>query len=222
MGIQCNTKLLLLAALIATATILTSILVPVLLHEQEKTFYRRLFTQSQHVERPITVTQGDTVYLNGSNNPCNYSSFWNYGNCELCGWNGYIHKQYHENKSCSPRFTCFNDTKGLRLNNVTFSDSGTYTEYMYECDLSCNTSDYDEYDILNYLDNCTTTINSTNYIITVLSPRHSKHTNSHISIHAGWTAAVVTVIIICVLIYFNVPATLKRKLRTRNNANHIP
>lgn len=90
MDIQCNTKLLLLAALIATATILTSILVPVLLHEQEKTFYRRFFTQSQHVERPITVTQGDTVYLNGSNNPCNYSSFWNYGSCELCGWNGYI------------------------------------------------------------------------------------------------------------------------------------
>ncbi|QBF76435.1 membrane protein UL1 [Human betaherpesvirus 5] len=218
MGTQCNTKLL--SALIAIAIILTAILAPVLLHEQEKAFYRQLFAQSQHVKTPITVVQGDTVYLNASNNPCNYSSFWNYGDCELCGWNGYIQRQYHENKSCSPRFTCFNDTKGLRLHNVTFSDSGTYTEYMYNCDFPCNTSDY-EYDILNYFDNCTTTINSTNYIITVLSPRHSKHTDLHVSAHAGLAAAMVTVIIICVLIYFNVPATRRHRLRTRNNVNHI-
>lgn len=66
---------------------------------------------------------------------------------------------------------------------------------MYDCDFPCNTSDY-EYDILNYFDNCTTTINSTNYIITVLSPRHSKHTDLHVSAHAGLAAAMVTVIII--------------------------
>lgn len=80
MGMQCNTKLLLLVALILIAIILTGTLVPILLHEQKKAFYWRLFLQSQHVEVPITVTQGDTVHLNGSDNPCNYSSFWYHGN----------------------------------------------------------------------------------------------------------------------------------------------
>lgn len=214
MSVQCNTKLLLLIALIPIAIILTGTLVPVILHEQKKAFYWRLFLQSQqsqHIDAPITVIQGDTVYLNASNNPCNYSIFWYHGNCELCGWNGYLHNftEYHTNTSCSPKFICINETKGLQLHNVTLNDSGTYTEDVYECDLLCN------------ITNCTYTINSTKYIITVLSPHHSKHTNSHVSTHVGWTAAVVMVIIICVLIYFNVPTTLRHKLQTRNNVNHV-
>ncbi|AFR54833.1 membrane protein UL1 [Human betaherpesvirus 5] len=216
MGIQGNTKLLLLAVLIAIAIILTGILVPEILHERKRALHGRLFMQDQHIETLITVTQGDTVYLNASNNPCNYSSFWKYGDCELCGWNEYIQKQYHENKSCSPRFTCFNDTKGLTVHNVTFGDSGTYTEYIYECHLSCNTIDYNEYNMLDYFDNCTYNINSTKYIITVLSQRHSKYTNSHVATHVSWTAAIVTVIIISVLICFNLPATLRHRLRTLN------
>lgn len=223
MGMQCNTKLLLPVALIPVAIILIGTLVPILLHEQKKAFYWRLFLQSQHVEAPITVTQGDTVYLDASNNPCNYSSFWYHGNCELCGWNGYLRNvtHYYTNTSCSPQFICINETKGLQLYNVTLNDSGAYTEHVYECDLSCNITTYNEYEILNYFDNYNYTINSTKHIITVVSSRHSKQTNSHVSTHAGWAVAVVTVIMIYVLIHFNVPATLRHKLRTRNNVNRI-
>ncbi|AKI15922.1 membrane protein UL1 [Human betaherpesvirus 5] len=222
MGMQCNTKLLLLVALILIAIILTGTLVPILLHEQKKAFYWRLFLQSQHVEVPITVIQGDTVHLNGSDNPCNYSSFWYHGNCELCGWNRYLRNvtQYYTNTSCYPQFTCINETKGLQLYNITLNDSGAYTEHVYECELSCNITN-NKYEILNYFDNCTYTINSTKHIITVVSSRYSKHTEFHVTTHVGFVTAAVTVIIICLLIYFNVPATLRRRLRTRNNVNRI-
>lgn len=94
MSVQCNTELLLLIALMLIAIILTGTLVPVILHEQKKAFYWRLFLQSQesqHIDAPITLIQEDTVYLNASNNPCNYSSFRYHGNCKLCGWNGHLH-----------------------------------------------------------------------------------------------------------------------------------
>lgn len=82
MGVQYNTKLLLLAVL---AIIPAGILVQAISHEQ-KTSYRQLLLQSERVQIPITTVEGDTICFNVSNNPCNFSSYWNHNNCELCGW----------------------------------------------------------------------------------------------------------------------------------------
>lgn len=216
MGVQCNSKLLLLAVLITI--ILSSILVQAIPHKQ-KTSYQQLLLQSEHVQIPITVAEGDTICFNVSDNPCNFSSYWNHNNCELCGWTPFYSEYagYSENKSCHPRFTCLHDTKGLKLHNVTINDSGIYTRNVYYCDIPCNISNDHKHNVEDF-DNCNTTINRTHYIITVSSSRYSKRTNSHVATHVGWTATVV--IIICVLTYVNVTTTLKHRLRTRNNVNH--
>lgn len=218
MGVQYNTKLLLLAVL---AIIPAGILVQAISHEQ-KTSYRQLLLQSERVQIPITTVEGDTICFNVSNNPCNFSSYWNHNNCELCGWTPFFFEYagYTENTSCHPRFTCLHDTKGLKLYKVTMNDSGIYTQHVYHCDIPCNISDDRKYNV-DDIDNCNATINVTDYIITVLSSRYSKRTDYHVDTYIGYATTVVTIVFICVLTCINVSATLRHRLRTRNNVNSI-